>query len=160
MFAHTAALVNPTEIETEDTVAASLEMADASLACLAVTTGSSTEISRHRFCFSHLTAESNTQPYTNTSDPWTFTGDSPELQRRINEALSRFSPQPEGYVGQFARFHAAVQEGAEPPVTIADARAALELITALYHTAETGRPVILPISEDHSKYQGWQPQTG
>jgi predicted dehydrogenase len=157
VFAHTAALVNPTEIETEDTVAASLEMADGSLACLAVTTGSSAEISRHRFCFSHLTAESNTQPYTNTSDPWTFTGDSPELQQRIDEALSRFSPEPEGYVGQFARFHAAMQEGAEPPVTIADARAALELITAVYHAAETGRPVTLPISEDHPKYQGWQP---
>jgi predicted dehydrogenase len=159
-FAHTAALVNPSRIETEDTVAASLEMADGSLACLAVTTGSSAEISRHRFCFSHLTAESNTEPYTNTSDPWTFSGDSPELQQRIDEALSRFSPQPEGYEGQFARFYTAMQEGTELPVTLADARAALELITAIYHAAETGQPVTLPIGDDHPKYQGWQPQTG
>jgi predicted dehydrogenase len=160
VFAHTAVLVNPAEIETEDTIAASLEMADGSLACLAVTTGSSAEISRHRFCFSHLTAESNTQPYTNTSDPWAFTGDSPELQRRIDESLSQFSPQPEGYVGQFARFHTAMHEGAELPVTLSDARAALELITAIYYSAETGQPVTLPIREDHPKYQGWQPQTG
>lgn len=160
VFARTAALVNPTEIETEDTVAASLEMADGSLVCLAVTTGSAAEISRHRFCFSHLSAESNTQPYTNTSDPWIFTGDSPELQQRIDETLSRFSPQPEGYVGQFARFYAAMQKGAELPVTLADARAALELITATYHAAETGQPVTLPIGEDHPKYQGWQLQVG
>jgi predicted dehydrogenase len=160
VFAHTATLVNPTEIETEDTVAASLAMADGSLACLAVTTGSSAEISRHRFCFSHLTAESNTQPYANTSDPWTFTGDSPELQQRIDAALSRFSPQPEGYEGQFARFYTAMQESAELPVTLSDARAALELVTAAYHSAETGRPVTLPIGEEHPKYQGWQPLSG
>src|SRR5437762_7532546 len=47
VFVRTATMVNP--IETEDTAAASLEMADGSLCTLAVTTGSSHEISRHRF---------------------------------------------------------------------------------------------------------------
>ena len=37
------------------------------------------QISRHRFCFANLSAESNTEPYANSSDPWTFTGDSPEV---------------------------------------------------------------------------------
>lgn len=155
VLAHTTTLVNP--IETEDCVAASLEMADGSLASLSVTTGSTVQISRHRFCFSNLTAESNTEPYANTADPWTFTGDSPELEAQIEEALTRFMPLPEGFEGQFYRFHQALQNDTELPVTLAEARASLELITAIYRSAETGKVVQLPIGGDHPKYGGWRP---
>jgi predicted dehydrogenase len=155
VLAHTATLVNP--IETEDCVTASLEMADGSLASLSVTTGSTVQISRHRFCFSHLTAESNTEPYRNTSDPWTFSGDSPELEARIEETLARFVPLPEGFAGQFYRFYQALQNDSALPVTLAEARASLELITAIYHSAQTGQAVELPIGEGHPKYGGWKP---
>jgi predicted dehydrogenase len=155
VLAHTATLVNP--IETEDCIAASLEMADGSLASLSVTTGSTVQISRHRFCFSNLTAESNTEPYANTRDPWTFTGDSPELEAQIEETLTRFVSLPEGFEGQFYRFHQALRDGSELPVTLAEARASLELITAVYYSAETGQVVQLPIGEDHPKYADWQP---
>ena len=158
VFARTATRVNP--IETEDCVSASLEMADGSLCSLSVTTGSTHQISRHRFCFSHLTAESNTQPYTNTSDPWTFTGDSPEIDQRIQDTLTRLEPLPEGFAGQFYRFHQALhrQAGiAELPVTLADARAALELITAVYFSARTDQVVRLPIGQAHPYYTGWLP---
>lgn len=50
-----------------------------------------------------------------------------------------------------------MQSGAELPVTLADARAAIELITALYHSARTRRPVSLPLAPDHPLYGGWQP---
>ncbi len=155
VFARTTTRVNP--IETEDCVTASLEMADGSLASLSVTTGSAAEISRHRFCFSGLTAESNTQSYRSTSDPWTFTGDTPELTEKIEECLASFEPLPEGYVGQFYRFHQALKHNTELPVTLDDARASLELITAIYYSAETGQSVDLPIGEDHPKYAGWRP---
>ncbi len=56
-----------TLIETEDCAAVSLEMADGSLCSLSVTVGSSAEISRHRFCFENLTAESNLEPYRGMS---------------------------------------------------------------------------------------------
>jgi predicted dehydrogenase len=154
VFARAATLVNP--IDTEDCISASLEMADGSLASLSVTTGSALQISRHRFCFSNLTAESNTEPYRNTSDPWTFTGDSPELTERIQTVLDRFVPLPEGFEGQFYRFYQALQHQAELPVTLADARASLELVTAIYHAAETRQVVDLPIAEDHPKYAGWR----
>ena len=144
VFARTATKVNP--IETEDCVSASLEMVDGSLASLSVTTGSTVEISRHRFCLKNLTAESNTASYSNTSDPWTFTGDSPEITDRINEALTRFTPLPERFVGQFYRFSEAFRKGTELPVTLADARASLELITALYYSAQTGQAVNLPLA--------------
>jgi hypothetical protein len=39
---------------------------------------------------------------------------------------------------------------------LADARAALELITAIYHAARTRQPVRLPIDHTHSLYEGWQ----
>jgi len=155
VLAHTATLVNP--IETEDCVAASLEMADGSLASLSVTTGSTAQISRHRFCFSNLAAESNTKPYANTADPWVFTGDSPELEAQIEETLTRFVPLPEGFEGHFYRFHQALRNNSALPVTLAEARASLELITAIYHAAETGELVQLPIGEDHPKYGGWRP---
>ena len=99
--AHMATRVNPTE--TQDCVTASLEMADGSLCAFAVTTGSTAELSRHRF-------------------------------------------------------YDALRSGGELPVTLADARAAIELCTALYHAARTREPVSLPIAADHPLYGGWQPR--
>ena len=154
--AQTATLVNP--IETEDSVSASVRMADGSLCSLSVTTGSSAQISRHRFCFRNLAAESNTEPYSNTADPWTFTADSPETSAQVDEALGRFQPLPEGMPGQFYRYAMAMREGKELPVTVGQARAALELVTAIYHSARTGQRVELPIPETHEAYAGWQPK--
>lgn len=155
VYARTATRVNP--IEVEDCAAISLEMANGALAALGVTLGSAAEITRHRFSFAGFSAESNTRPYTSSGDPWVFTGDTPELAARIEETLARFDPLPEGYAGQFYRFYEALRDGGELPVTLADARASLELITALYHSAETDRPVALPLGADHPKYGSWLP---
>src|SRR6185503_16887471 len=119
-------------IEVEDCAAISLEMASGALATIAVTLGSSAEISRHRFCFSGLSAESSLGAYNNSEDPWTITGDTPALAAQIEGALANFVPLPSGFEGQFYRFHAALQNGAELPVTLAEARNLLELITAIY----------------------------
>jgi predicted dehydrogenase len=155
VFCRTATLVNP--IEVEDTAVASLEFANGALATLAVTLGSSAEITRHRFCFAGLTAESNTSPYRNSSEPWTFTPDTPEHAQQIDEALAGFALLPEGFPGQFLRAYAALREGAALPVTLADARIALELVTALYASARTGETVQLPLAPDHLLYDGWTP---
>jgi hypothetical protein len=40
---------------------------------------------------------------------------------------------------------------------LADARASLELITALYSSARSGVDVVLPIERDHPLYEGWLP---
>lgn len=144
------------EIETEDTVAASLEMADGSLATLAVTTGSPRQVSRHRFHFENLVAESNTEAYNNTADPWQFDADTPELQEQIDAVLATFEPLPYRWVAQFSLFHRTLTEGAEQPVTIHDARMSAELLTALYHSARTGESVDLPITPEHPLYNGWQ----
>ncbi len=147
--------VNP--IETEDTVAAALEMADGSLATLAITTGSSKEISRHRFCFENMVAESSLNPYNNSAGPWQFHGDTPEIQAQIDAVLAEFTPLPERFTGQFYRFHQSLTQGTDLPVALADARQSAELLTALYDSGRTETAVSLPITPDHPLYEGWQP---
>ncbi len=157
VFARAKSLVNPTEVE--DTISVSLEMADGSLAALSVTFGSWTEITRHRYCFENLTAESNTSPYAgHTSDPWTFTGRTPAIDAQIREILANFTPTPpEGFAGQFSRYADARQTDSAMPVELADARAAIELCTAVYYSVDTHQPVALPIKHDHPYYQGCIP---
>lgn len=42
-------------------------------------------------------------------------------------------------------------------VTLADARATIEFVTAVYHAARTGERVTLPLGTDHPRYGGWLP---
>ena len=155
LWAHTTTRVNA--IEVEDCAAIAMEMADGSVASSGVTLGSAEEITRHRFSFSGLVAESNTRPYTNSGDPWTFVGDSPEIDEKIVATLAQFKPLPEYYAGQFHRFYDAIRSGAELPVTLADARLSMELITGMYYSSETGEAVTFPIRADHPRYNSWIP---
>lgn len=155
VYARTATRVNP--IETEDCASVSLEMADGSLASLSVTLGSQVEISRLRFCFEKVTAESSLAPYTPGNEPWTFEAADEEAAARIAEALETFTPEAEYYAGQFARFHRALADGKELPVTLADARASLELVTAMYGSARTGNAVELPLAAASPWYRSWVP---
>lgn len=150
--------VNP--IEAEDCAAVAVEMADGSLATLSATLGSAIQISRLRFVFRNLTAESNLDPYRPSRDPWTFTGVTPERQAEIDAALATFVPREEFFESQFVRMREALLSGAEPPVTLADARASLELITGIYHSAETGERAVFPIGPDHPRYAGWASRPG
>jgi predicted dehydrogenase len=157
VYARAKALVNPTEVE--DTLSVSLEMADGSLAALSVTFGSWQEITRHRYCFENLTAESNTSPYAaHTGDPWTFIGRTPAIDAQVQEALAQFTPTPpEGFAGQFERYAEARHSGGSMPVTLADARAAIELCTAVYYSVDTHQPVDLPIPNSHPYYHSCIP---
>jgi predicted dehydrogenase len=155
VFCRATTRVNP--IEVEDCVSASLELADGSVASITATLGSPEEITRHRFHFEGFSAESGTAPYTSSSDPWTITPDTPDVAAAIDAALDGWAERPDEWEGQFARFADALDAGADPPVTVADARASLELLTALYWSARTGEDVVLPISDAHPLYGGWLP---
>lgn len=155
LWAYATTRVNA--IEVEDCAAMAMEMADGSAASSGVTLGSAEEITRHRFSFSGLVAESNTRPYTNSGDPWTFVGDSPEKDAEIADTLAEFKPLPEHYPGQFYRFYDAIRSGGELPVTLADARLSIELITGMYYSSETGQAVTFPIGADHPRYSSWIP---
>jgi predicted dehydrogenase len=155
VFARTATRVNP--IEVEDCAVASLQMKSGALVSLAATLGSQVEISRLRFCFEHATFESGLAPYSPGDDPWTITPASPEAEARIGKALEDWRFVPSRFEGLLAAYHAAIVDNGPLPVTLADARQSLELVTALMHSAETGKAVALPIGTKHPKYRGWRP---
>ena len=159
VFAHLATRVNP--IEVEDCAAISIGMANGSVATLSVTLGAAEEMSRLRFMFSDLTVESRSpEAYRPGMDPWHFKGKTDAIDAAIAAALADFKPAPEYFEGQFALIHACLVHKAPTPVTLHDARQSLELITAIYHSAETGTAVSLPIAKDHPKYSGWAPASG
>ena len=155
VFARVATRVN--DIEVEDCAAISLEMADGSLATITATLGSEQEITRHRFHFANLSAESGTSAYESSADPWDIHPDTDEAAAAIDAALAGWEVRAEGWWGQFERFADALDAGTEPPVTLADARASIELITALYDSARRGVDVALPLPADHPLYEGWLP---
>lgn len=153
VFARTATRVN--DIETEDCAVASLLMADGALAALSVTLGAAEEISRLRFCFEALTAESSHFPYRPSAEPWTLTPRGEAHAARIAAALEDFLPEEEGFARQFALLHAAIASGGPLPVTVEDSRRSIELASALYHSAATATDVALPLGRDHPTYHGW-----
>ena len=137
----------------EDCVSMSMEMRDGSLGTISVTLGSLAEIARHRFTFRNVMAESNTEPYANSREPWAFSFKAAGNEQRVRDALEQFKPLPEHYAGQFYRYNQALRDGTELPVTLADARAALELVAATYCSGETNSPVTLPIGPGHPRYE-------
>ncbi|NLS03683.1 Gfo/Idh/MocA family oxidoreductase [Rhizobium sp. P32RR-XVIII] len=156
VFSYGATLVNP--IETEDTAVLAVKMQNGSLAALSMTLGSRKEISRLRFCFRDVVAESILEPYTMGRDPWTFNAGTEEHQKRVDDALAGYEVKEDGYTRQFELFHQAIVEDKEPPVTLQDARNSLELVTAAYHSQRTGQPTPLPITAEHPLYRSWLPE--
>ena len=157
VFAFGATLVNP--IEVEDNAALSIRMQNGSLASLSMTLGSREEISRLRFCFENFAAESiRDQPYAPARDPWRFVAEDPDMQQKIDAALDGFPLHKDDFGRQFELFHAAVTGGYKPPVTLADARRSLELVTGAYHSIRTGKPTPLPITSAHPLYHSWLPE--
>ena len=134
--AYGATLAN--RIEVEDTAVLAVRMRNGSLASLSMTLGSRKQISRLRFCFENVTAESSLEPYAPGLDPWRFVAEDDTLQAQIDAALAEVPQTVEGYARQFELFHAAVTRNAALPVTLADARNSLELVTAAYQSIRTG----------------------
>jgi predicted dehydrogenase len=156
----TATLVN--DVETEDTAAAVVELDGGgtrpALASLSVTLGSATEISRLRFCFERVTAESSTEPYDPGAEPWAFSFCDEEADAAARAAWDAAPPATgDGYEGQLRAFHRSITEGAPLPVTVGDARAALELVTAWYASSRSGRAVALPLGPDADGYASLAP---
>ncbi len=145
--------VNP--IETEDCGGALLEMQSGALAMLSVTLGSANEITRIRIMAENVTIESAGPVYMSSREPWHFLPRAPKDQAWLDAALAGAPFGKEGFAGQLALLHAALQSGGPPPVTVAEARQSLELVTAIYHSARTGTRVELPITAQHPAYNGW-----
>lgn len=154
VFARMGTRVNP--IETEDCASVSFEMASGALVTSSITLGSQEEISRLRICCRHVTFESSLSPYAFGNDPWRVIPADDAAAARIEAATAEYRPLGRRFAGQFAAFHAALADGGAMPVTSQDARASLELLTALYDSARRGADVALPLLSDHAGYGGWR----
>jgi predicted dehydrogenase len=155
LFAFTATKSNAVEVE--DCAAVSLEMASGALVTISATLNSGVEISRHRFVFEKLVAETNLRPYSNGDDPWTFTADDAAMQPAVDAVIAgggesaSANPQdarglkgiapPAGFDAQLMLFHEAITQNTPLPVNIDDARRAASLLSAIYESARTGQPV-------------------
>ena len=150
-----ATTVRVNQIETEDCAGVLFEMADGSIAVSSATLGSADEISRLRIMCENVTMISSLGPYTPNRDPWTFIPKAPKDQAFIDKALAGAVLGEEGYTEQFAGYHASLSTGKPFPITWADGRRSIELLTAQYHSAATGQKVTLPLWASHPAYRGW-----
>jgi predicted dehydrogenase len=150
--------VNP--IEVEDCAVSAVQLADGSLCSLSATLGSARQVTRIRSCFENVTFERTAYDDESAKpgeEPWVIIPKNAEVGHVIERAVTEVAPQKSWFARQYELYYEALGNGAPFPVTLADARASLELITACYHASETGATVQLPIGHDHPKYHGWMP---
>jgi predicted dehydrogenase len=148
--------VNP--IEVEDCAVASLRMADGSLVSLSATLGSARQVTRMRFCFENVTFEKTAYDDDSSNpgnEPWLTIPRNAEIGRQIEAKMQEVLPAKAWFVRQYELFHDALVNDRPFPVTLADARSSLELITACFHSSATGQVVQLPIGPEHPRYDGW-----
>jgi predicted dehydrogenase len=154
VFARLATRVNP--IETEDCAAIVLEMVSGALVTSSVTLGAAEELSKFRFCFANLTAESpGVPPYRPAEGDWRFVPRGALIEAEINAALQDFVPRQESFAGMLEALHPALDGEAAWPLTLQDADRSLELISAIYYSAATNTAVDLPLPKDHPVRDGW-----
>jgi len=151
----TATRVN--EIETEDCAVAVGRTADGGLVSMNVTLGAASESSRLVWCFEHVTIESSTSPYDPAAGPWTFEFKKPVLAQAAEEVLAAVAPTKPLFTGQFQGFVDGLRDGGTFPITLDDAQASLELVTAWYRSARTGSVEMLPLPREHPDRDSWRP---
>ncbi len=148
-----ATRVNP--IETEDTGAVALEMACGALATLSVSLGSPEPSSRMRIICENVTITSAATPAMTAAVPFHFATREGSDRGWLDALLAAAPRAMDGFAEQFRLFHATLESGGPLPVTMGEARASLELATAIYHSSRTGKRVALPLAADHPAYGGW-----
>jgi predicted dehydrogenase len=156
LFGRVATRVNP--IEVEDCISASLEMESGALASFTASLGSADEITRIRLAFENVTIESDHAPYSPGAMLWKILPRNEQTKARIEALLKDWTPVPSRFETQMAWFHAALETGGPLPVTSADSRRALEIVTAFYHSSRTHQEVEFPLPVDHPLYKGWLPE--
>ncbi len=156
LFGRVATRVN--DIEVEDCISASLEMQSGALASFTATLGSADEITRIRLAFEHVTFESDHAPYNPGAAPWKILPRSDETKARIDTLLENWQPVAPRFETQMRRFHAALTGTGPMPVTSADSRRALEIVTAFYHSSQAREEVSFPVGPEHPKYRSWLPE--
>jgi predicted dehydrogenase len=156
LFGRVTTRVNP--IEVEDCISASVELESGALGSFTASLGSADEITRIRLAFENLTMESDHAPYNPGAALWKILPRNDDTASRIATLLHNWPDVAPRFTTQMGRFHDAVMTGGPLPVTTADSRRSLEIVTAFYHSSATHQEVTWPIGPDHPKYKSWLPE--
>jgi predicted dehydrogenase len=154
--AMTATRVN--DVETEDCAVAIGRTIDGGLVTMNVTLGAASESSRLVWHFDNVTITSSSEAYDPAAGPWNFEFRRSAFAEEAERVWADLRPTASQYVGQFQGFLDALADGTELPVTLDDARASLELVTAWYHSARTGSVETLPLAVEHPARTSWLPE--
>ena len=145
------------EIETEDCAVAIGRTVDGGLTSMNVSLGAAIESSRLVWCFEHVTIESSTSPYDPAAGPWTFEFKRSPVAESAERVLAAVTPTKPLYTGQFQDFVDRLGDGGPFSITLDEAQASLELVTAWYRSARTGSVEALPLPADHPDRDSWRP---
>ena len=156
LFGRVATRVNT--IEVEDCISASLEMESGALASFTATLGSADEISRIRLAFEHVTIESDHAPYNPGGALWKILPRNEPTRLRIEALLKDWKDTAPRFETQMRLFWDALEGTGPLPVTSADSRRALEIVTAFYHSSATRQEVQFPVGAEHPRYHSWLPE--
>jgi predicted dehydrogenase len=146
------------DVETEDCAVAIGRTADGALVTMNVTLGAASESSQLVWHFDNVTITSSSEAYDPAAGPWNFEFRRSAFAQEAEQVWTDLPPSGSQYVGQFEDFVEALATGGEFPVTLADATASLELVTAWYHSARTGAVETLPLAADHPARSSWLPE--
>ena len=112
---------------------------------------------RGAIAFENVTFESDHEPYNPGAALWKILPRNETAKERIDALLANWQDVPSRFQTQMARFHDHLEGKGPLPVTSADSRRALEIVTAFYHSSETRTEVTMPIGPEHPKYRSWLP---
>lgn len=156
LYGRVATRVNP--IEVEDCVSATVECQSGALGSFTGTLGSADEITRIRLAFENVTIESDHAPYNPGAALWKVLPRNEGTRNAIADLLKGWTDVPPRFTSQMARFYDTLTKGAPLPVTTADSRRALEIVTAFYHSSRAHEEVVFPIGREHPNYKSWLPE--
>ena len=158
VFAKLTTRVN--DIEVEDCAALSIEMETGALVTSSITLGAANDISRLRFCFEGLTAESAAspeKPYSPADDEWTFLPRTPTTKSQIENVISKVKQGKSWYAGMFEEIANKLNGLSSEEVTLRDARNSLEFVTAVYASSRQNKIIEIPIDNENKLYNYWLP---
>ncbi len=148
IFGRYATLLHGDYIDVEDTVVATVVFANGALgiieAATTVNPNLGFKVAVHGAKNALLSVWEQPEGVAGVIDTWTVAGQE-EYVDVFAESRERVPGFPEFHRLQIADFVRAVQEDRELAVTGAEARKALEIILAIYHSSRTGLPVRLPL---------------
>jgi predicted dehydrogenase len=143
------------DMEIEDTLSATVLLTSGVPASLTATVAAADEITRLRLVFEHVTMESDHSPYNPGGAPWTILVRKESIVDEVNRIVASVGEKEHCFSGQMLAYYDTVIEDTEPPVTLQDARASIELATAMHFSSRTASEVVFPIGKQHPYYTGW-----